>query len=1271
MRRSLIALAVAAASVTTSPAAARTDRPDKPVVFFVGTKHASVDCEAILGRMRAAVADTPVPVNGEPQRFDAKQLVLLAPSGGARNCQAELADGSDSTEGLARRFADWLAKRYSTPVDVVAEGDAGVAVRYALGVNGREGWPKLDIEDVVTLGSPHGTLKQAAFAHPDGTQGTDWSVMGSEADKDTPAASAIAMDAEHKTTYKDGGLTHQNLLDDDAKQHDAHIVYQHGEGKEVEWFRAPHAAERVAYDLVNGVESCGVDEDAASAPGSCSSACRQKLAGWTIEFACPDRDKLQEGVKSIKISSPDALHSTEIPSVPLLEDALPLASARRLAVPVILPDFKIHAGGFELMALENTLDADGLTVGTATLSIPRLGDAVVYGLRVETAGKIKADALEVEALGGYIEAEGITFSAASGLRVDSATLGLPPSLGSSSMVFGKLEIDANGHVSGALNGGKVTIGGITADVNRAQVTDSGFTVGEAKLTLPPYLGNASVRGRNLSWNGKRFSLDEAEADLDFGLAGGNLEVAAHVTFKLLPNGGYEIAGSGRVRAPGEPPFFEAQAAVEVKSIDCDPAPGPCRNAVYLQRAALSIAIGKPIPLGSTGLALRGLSGEVRATQNKPKRKADGTVEGVTYTFTLGADIQTFPNPSVFDGSIKGSLSTDGNFGLSVDGKTLRFIDLHGGLCVLLTSRDTLCDQHIGADHRSAVTGPGAFVDVSASASASYSGRAGQLSASLKASAFGRVVVTGGEPYIDAEVAGTFTASSHSFVLPDVTGEGTIAAHLGRFTMRGGGSVLGIKGTVDIKLKLQGGSGDSSLRVQRAIFIDQNGKYTEENVSSDPLAPGALLARAGRLGGVTPARRLAGEEGIVHRFELAPLQTQTTIVLEADSGSPSLELRTPGGARISIDESGGVRKLADGSSDELDNVYSVTNGVPHTVIAYLPKANPGAWVAVARGVPPGAYRLDVSGAKPQPRLTVARPMRSRPATVTRARRSATISGTLHGGGDAASISLYAGRGGCDDRGAAELLSATVPVRDGRWQYRWKPRGAPAGRYLVRAQLNNGTGPLVSACAANAIVIKASKAKRAKPDRAVAAPRLARALPAKARAQTEKPKRCVPDDGEEYETPSFWVADKDIEPGSESSNERANSTPVIAENDYVAIKEKKLPKLLHYGPYHAASGCKSVAREHRKEVCGKRPFRVQGDPGPQGPDKDRTSCDEYPFASTQEGGKKAAKMGVLPRENSSQGGQFSAFLRRNAVALAQLDGAFYVCVKYKGNTAGTCK
>jgi hypothetical protein len=60
------------------------------------------------------------------------------------------------------------------------------------------------------------------------------------------------------------------------------------------------------------------------------------------------------------------------------------------------------------------------------------------------------------------------------------------------------------------------------------------------------------------------------------------------------------------------------------------------------------------------------------------------------------------------------------------------------------------------------------------------------------------------------------------------------------------------------------------------------------------------------------------------------------------------------------------------------------------------------------------------------------------------------------------------------------------------------------------------------------------------------------------------------------------------------------------------------------------------------------------------EDRASCDEYPFASTKEGGSGSLIRPVPEEENTSQGQNLGTFLTLNIVTLAHNKGLFQVCV-----------
>jgi triacylglycerol esterase/lipase EstA (alpha/beta hydrolase family) len=173
------------------------------------------------------------------------RLDTVALYGGDAGCTAALpgraAYTADTSIGeLGRAFA-WLVyeqdTRYGRPVDVVAHSMGGLVVRAALaGVAAhRHGFPaRLLVEDVVTLDTPHdgigngGCLRlecvqmrgqdgERLLAHlaqnPQSAQGTDWTLIGSDADPLVSADSATGMRAGHKVRYGvDMGLGHNAVV---------------------------------------------------------------------------------------------------------------------------------------------------------------------------------------------------------------------------------------------------------------------------------------------------------------------------------------------------------------------------------------------------------------------------------------------------------------------------------------------------------------------------------------------------------------------------------------------------------------------------------------------------------------------------------------------------------------------------------------------------------------------------------------------------------------------------------------------------------------------------------------------------------------------------------------------------------------------------------------------------------------------------------------------------------------------------------------------------
>jgi pimeloyl-ACP methyl ester carboxylesterase len=130
---------------------------------------------------------------------------------------------------MAFHVAQWLADTYgTTKIDIVAHSMGGLMVRYLMAMAAERDphFPMLDVEDIVTMGTPHHGVYRAPCDHagwtqtqqmswcssetewlaehaqnPQGLMGTDWTTMGSEDDEWVTTGSAGGMAALHKVKY--------------------------------------------------------------------------------------------------------------------------------------------------------------------------------------------------------------------------------------------------------------------------------------------------------------------------------------------------------------------------------------------------------------------------------------------------------------------------------------------------------------------------------------------------------------------------------------------------------------------------------------------------------------------------------------------------------------------------------------------------------------------------------------------------------------------------------------------------------------------------------------------------------------------------------------------------------------------------------------------------------------------------------------------------------------------------------------------------------------
>jgi hypothetical protein len=141
---------------------------------------------------------------------------------------------------VARELAWYLYDTYTRhgeSVDVLAESMGGLVIRSALtevAAKNPAFPPRLYVEDVVTLSTPHEGFQLAAECapflvqcadmvpgspflrgladNPQSAQGTDWTLLASDADTAVPTASALALNTPHKTVYAaESGLDHGDL----------------------------------------------------------------------------------------------------------------------------------------------------------------------------------------------------------------------------------------------------------------------------------------------------------------------------------------------------------------------------------------------------------------------------------------------------------------------------------------------------------------------------------------------------------------------------------------------------------------------------------------------------------------------------------------------------------------------------------------------------------------------------------------------------------------------------------------------------------------------------------------------------------------------------------------------------------------------------------------------------------------------------------------------------------------------------------------------------
>ena len=234
----LMAALVVMGLLLPSGAFARTNSKDKITVFLHGFngRNCTQDWRELMLDMRAngftgpfyvvkyMSSDSTCDLSGISNALNVSLFEYGAHSGPYGHTGSSH-DNNTDIRHLAWHFAHWLRAYVpgDPPVDVVGHSMGGLIVRYALGKQSGD-WPALNIEDVVTLGSPHAGVNFASWngtvqgdqmeptsffigwlaqyaANPQGPGGTEWTVIGSSGDVIVPRVTATNMNAAERVRY--------------------------------------------------------------------------------------------------------------------------------------------------------------------------------------------------------------------------------------------------------------------------------------------------------------------------------------------------------------------------------------------------------------------------------------------------------------------------------------------------------------------------------------------------------------------------------------------------------------------------------------------------------------------------------------------------------------------------------------------------------------------------------------------------------------------------------------------------------------------------------------------------------------------------------------------------------------------------------------------------------------------------------------------------------------------------------------------------------------
>lgn len=234
-----LSLGLAMSALATESVAARTDTRDKVTIFLHG--YNGTDCTAdwrdLMLDMRAAgfvgpfyvirflSSDSNCDLSGIPNAYNAS-LFDHGSHSEVYGHAGTTHDNNTDIRHLAWHLSHWIRDAIpdDPPVDVISHSMGGLIVRFSIAKEGAGSWPPLTVEDVVTLGTPHGGVHFSALIgtvqggqmepgsffmnwlannaqNPQGVGGTEWSIFGSAGDLLVGQGTATQMGAAERVRF--------------------------------------------------------------------------------------------------------------------------------------------------------------------------------------------------------------------------------------------------------------------------------------------------------------------------------------------------------------------------------------------------------------------------------------------------------------------------------------------------------------------------------------------------------------------------------------------------------------------------------------------------------------------------------------------------------------------------------------------------------------------------------------------------------------------------------------------------------------------------------------------------------------------------------------------------------------------------------------------------------------------------------------------------------------------------------------------------------------